>query len=183
MYKGFGLVASVAVALAMMNGGALSAEPPPAGGTISIEPRTGNGDYDPSMPAFVDAASKALTARSFTVFDDPGHAAAVVEMVVSRDDVGTGLAKVPGQQAASLIGTGVSIPLSTGDSQLVPLRRTRLELRIRRRGETNIVWDGTAVTVREAGTRGGTDTAVAADLIQALLEAYPAQPRDVIGVP
>jgi hypothetical protein len=45
------------------------------------------------------------------------------------------------------------------------------------------VWDGTAVTVRAAGTRTGADAPVAAALSEAVLRSYPAQPEDVVGVP
>ena len=159
----------------------LAADPPPAGGTIYIQPLA-DGGYDPAMPAFVNAASEALTAKGFTVFDDPAHAGAVVELVLSRSDVGTGLAKARGQ-GASIIGTGVSVPLSTGASRVVSLQRTRLEMRIHRRGETGVAWNGAAVTVREAGVQNGTDDRVAADLTRALLQSYPVQPKEIVGVP
>jgi hypothetical protein len=183
MRKRLGLIATAALALAPMGGAALRGNPPPNGGTIAIQPRTVDGNDDPSMPSFVDAVAAALTARGFTVFDDQDHAGAVVELVLSHGDVGTGLARVPGQRAASVAGTGIGIPLSTGDSELVHLQRTRLELRIRKRGETGFVWDGTAVTVREAGTKNGANETVAADLSRVLLQSYPVQPKDVVGVP
>lgn len=180
MRNALGLLATIA--LALVPAGALAASPPPEGGTISIEAKTVDGSYDASLQAFVDAASQALTARGFTVFEDSGHAASVVELLLSRDRVGTGLAKSAGQ-GVSAFGTGVSVPLSTGASELVKLQRTRLELRIHKRGDTAIVWDGAAVTVREAGTRAGTDATVAADLSRALLQPYPVEPKDVVGVP
>lgn len=186
----------VAAALALLPpiwGGASSASPAPAGlprtgpppsvGTIAIEPRTADGDFDPAMHTFVDAASQALTARGFTVLEDPAHAAYAVELVLSRAGVGTGLGKDPNGVSAFGAGTGVVVPLSTGNSNIVTLRRTKLEMRIRKRGETGLVWDGAAVTVRTAGTRKGTDEAVASDLSAALLSNYPIEPRDVIGVP
>jgi hypothetical protein len=183
MTKTFGLIATVLLALAPVGGPPLNASPPPSGGTVSIEARTVDGSYDASLPAFVDAAAEALTARGFTVFDDAGHAASMVELLVSRSQVGTGLARVQGQSAPSIMGAGVGVPLSTGQSELVRLQRVRLEMRLHRRGEAAPVWDGAAVTVREAGTRTGTDAAVATDLSRALLQAYPAQPKDVVGVP
>ena len=183
MRKGLRAIVIATLALAPMAGGALHASAPPDGGTISIDPQTVDGRDDPAMPTFVDAVSKALTARGFTVFEDPGHAASVIELLVSRSDVGTGLSRVPGQKAASVAGAGVGIPLGTGNSQSVRLQRTRLEMRIHRRGETGVVWDGVAVTVRGAGTAKGNDATVAADLCGALLQSYPAQPRDVVGVP
>ena len=177
-----GLGWRVAAALAATTAGAAPVAPP-QGGTISIQPKTTDGDYDASLTAFADAAAAALAARDFTVLDDTGHAAYVVELLLGREDIGTGLARVPGQRAAAVVGLGVAVPLSTGRSDVVPLRRTRLEMRVRRRGEAAIVWDGAAVTIREASTRTGADGAVATDLVGALLQAYPAQPRTVIGVP
>jgi hypothetical protein len=182
MSKGFGLIAAVALVLTPIEG-PLRAGPPPEGGTISIEPQVVDESHDAPMRSFIDAASAALTAKGFTVFNDPGHAASVVELIWSRDDVGTGLARVPGQRAASVAGTGVAIPLSTGASQVVRLQRTRLEMRMRKRGEAGIVWDGVAVTVRASDIQRGTDEMIASDLSRALLQSYPAQPKDVVGVP
>lgn len=155
---------------------------PPTGGTISIEASVVDGSRGVAIPAFVDAASAALTSRGFTVLNAPGHSASVIEVIVSRADVGTGVASIP-SEGASIAGKGVSIPLSNGGTQFVSLQRTRLEMRIRTRGVAGVVWDATAVTVREAGTRKGSAEAVAADLSRALLQAYPAQPSEIIGVP
>ncbi len=179
-----GLVLGGALALSpLICGASLAASPPPRGGTIAIEPRTGDGEYDPAMPSFVDAASAALTARGFTILDDPTHTAYVVELTLSRAGVGTGLGKDPGGASVGVAGTGVVVPFSTGQSNVVTLQRTRLEFRIRKRGEDGAVWDGAAVTVRATGTRKGTDETVASDLSKALLQSYPDEPGDVIGIP
>lgn len=191
MIKNLGLIAAAALASAPMNGAVLRAAPPaasqagppPSGGTISIEAHTADGSIDPALPSFVDAAAQALTARGFTVFEDPGHAASVVELVLSRGVVGTGMGRLPGQPGVSPFGTGLSVPLSTGSSDLVSVRRTRLEMRFSRRGEPGLVWDGAAVTVRNTSLRNGGARAVAADLIRALLESYPVEPKGVVGVP
>jgi hypothetical protein len=146
-------------------------------------------DLAASMPRFVEAVGDALTARGFTLLEEPGHAAFVVEIGVTRDQVGTASAKVPASQpqvlpgASPAVGFGVVVPFSTGKSTLVPLQRTRLDLRLRKRGEEGITWQGAAVTVRAARTKKGEDQAVAADLAQAILRAYPTAPEDVIGVP
>jgi hypothetical protein len=182
--------AAAAMLLAHICGGSLSAAVPPNGGTISIEPKTGNGDYDPSTPSFVNAAGEAFAARGFTILEDPGHSAYVVELTLTRAEVGTGSAKVQAGRAAVMpggaggsVGAGVFIPLSTGKSRLVPLQRTQLEIRIRKRGEEGVVWTGAAVTVRAAGTRKGADDVVASDLSEALLRTYPGEPEGVVGVP
>lgn len=159
----------------------------PTSGTISVEPRSAATDSVALTPTFVNAADEALAAKGLTILDDPGHAAYVAELTLSRTDVGTGSAKVPRGSAAVTpglgVGAGVSVPLSMGETRLVPLQRIRLEMRIRKRGEDAVVWTGAAVTVRAAGTKNGADAVVAADLSQALLRSYPAQPEDVITIP
>lgn len=176
------LIVRAALALApLVCGASLAAAPPPDGGTIAIEPETADGGYDRSMGVFVDAAGKALTARGFTVLDDPAHAASVAELILGRVDVGTGLSRDPHPDHV-MVGPGVIVPFSTGNSHIAALQRTTMELRIRNRAKI-VVWDGTTVTVREADTRTGTDARVAADLVEALLRSYPAMPGTVIGVP
>lgn len=189
MSKLTGWFAATGMTFAALWGGSVSAAPP-ATGTISIESRDADAALGPSMPAFVNALGEAFATRGFTVLEQPGHAAYVVELDVSRVDVGTGTAKVPTDRstvepggAPNAVGVGVRIPLATGKSTLVPLQRTRMEVRIKTRADQGLVWHGTAITVRAAGTRKGQDAVVAADLSAALLRAYPAQPEDVIGVP
>ena len=184
-----GWMMAAALALAPTLGAPLQAAPP-AGGTISIEAKGVDAELAPSLPAFVTAISDALYARGFTMLDQPGHAAYVAEVDLSRVEVGTGSAHVstsgssvePGGVGSS-VGVGVRIPLPTGKSTLVPLQRTRMEIHIVKRGEQAPVWHGAAITVRSAGTKKGQDDVVAAALAEALLRAYPAQPEDVVGVP
>lgn len=135
------------------------------------------------MPLFVDAASEALTAKGFTIFDDPSHAAYLAELTLSRAAVGTGLGRDPQGASAGMAGTGVVVPLSTGQSSVITLERTRLEMRIRRRADGGIVWTGAAVTVRGTDTRQGNAQKVAADLSEALLHSYPSEPGNIVGVP
>ena len=178
-----------ALALASIWCGSLSAAEPPTSGTFSIEAKADDPDLAASMPMFVAAVGDALTTRGFTLLEEPGHAAFVVEIGVTRDQVGTASAKVPASHsqilpgASPAVGAGIVIPFPTGKSTLVPLQRTRLDVHIRKRGEEGVTWQGAAVTVRAARTAKGTDKTVAADLIRAILRAYPAQPEDVIGVP
>lgn len=170
------------LALAWLGAGAsLAAAPPPHGGTTTLHPSV-DGDYDPALHIFADAARETLTGKGFTILEDPAHTAYVVEMVLSRADIGTGMGKGP-RDPAMVAGTGVVVPLSTGNSAIVALRRTRMEIRIRNRADNSILWSGAAVTVRSTGARNGTDDAVAADLSRALLQIYPNQPEDTIGVP
>lgn len=179
-----GLVAAIVLALAPpLLGGTLSAAPPPNGGTIAIEPKTADGEYDPSLHVFAEAASEALSAKGFTVLDPTMHTAYIAELTLSRAAVGTGLAKDPGGASVGVAGTGLVVPFSTGRSNVTTLQRTRMELRIRKAGEQSSVWEGAAVTVRATGTRKGADETVASDLSGALFSGYPAAPTEVVGVP
>jgi hypothetical protein len=184
-----GRIIACAMALAPWWCGSLPAATPPVSGTLSIEANAADPNLAAAIPTFVEMVGDALTARGFTLLEEPGHAAFVVEIGVMRDEVGTASAKVPAGHsqvlpgASPAVGVGVVVPFSTGQSTLVPLQRTRLDVRFRKRGEDGVTWQGAAVTVRAARTAKGTDKTVAADLIQALLRAYPAQPEGVIGVP
>lgn len=191
MNKMAGAIAAAALALPLLWGGALRAATPPTAGTISVEAKGGEDQLGASTTTtFANAVGQAFETKGFTVLEDLGHAAFVVELSVNREDVGTGKAKVstegssvmPGG-APNAVGVGVRIPLPTGKSTLVPLQRTRLEIRLRKRGEESVTWQGTAITVRAAGTKKGTDVAVATDLSDALLRVYPNVPEDIIGVP
>lgn len=187
MTKRRSIILATALAATFAASGATAA--PPDGGTISIEPKTADGEYDPAMPSFISAASEALATKGFTILEDPGHAAYVAELILSRAEVGTGAAKASGGGPAVMpgnapgVGAGVTIPLSTGKSRLVPIERTRLEIRIRKRGQDGIVWDGAAITVRENGTRRGAIEMIATDLSEASLRSYPTEAQDDVGVP
>ena len=181
-------IVAMVTALISLWGTSLSASAPPSAGTISVEFDSSQG-YESPKPSFANAVAEALAAKGLTVLDDPGHAAYVAEIKLSRTDVGTGSAKVrsggialsPGGYGS--VGAGVVLPFSTGETRLVPLQRVRLEIRIRKRGEDGMVWNGTAVTVRAGGTPKGADGVVATDLSEALLRIYPAIPEDVLTVP
>jgi hypothetical protein len=176
--------ARLAAALGLVT--TISAAPaasPPGGGTISIEAAT------KAPQPFTVAAGEALAAKGFTVLEGAGHAAYVAELALAREQLGTTTSAAPvGRSDAwtgfgPRVGAGMSLSLPTGKSDLVPLQRTRLELRIRKRGEPEVLWSGTAVTVRAADAGKGRDDVVAADLSNALLRAYPEQTADVLGVP
>lgn len=154
---------------------------PAIGGTVAITtPPVRNGD--PSAAVSSDAVAKAFGLRGFTILPDPAHAAYVAEVITTRTAVGTAVAQSPtGQPLAT--GGGLSIPLSKGRSVLVALQRTRVEIRLRRRGEQAVLWHGAAVTVRSAGASDGGGDQVAFALSQAALSSYPTQTSVEISVP
>jgi hypothetical protein len=179
-----GWIAGLALAAASLSAGTVrAADPPPHGGTITIYPKTASGDYDPSLTTYANAAREALTDKGFTTLEDPAHTLYVAELTLDRAAIGTGFTKDRGGASASVAGTAVVVPFSTGQSKAVTLQRTRIEIRIKTRGDGAVVWDGSAVTVRPSGTAKGNDATVAADLSRALLSGYPEQPEDTVGVP
>jgi len=184
-----GQIALATLALPLVWGGSLQAAEPPMAGTVSVEAAADDTSMNPALPAFAKAVGEAFETKGFTVLEQPGHAAFVVEIRLRREEVGTGRAKVETSGASVMggapnsVGLGVRVPLPTGKSTLVPLERTRLEIQVHKRGENAAAWQGAAITVRGAGTKRGADAVVAADLSAALLRAYPNQPEDVIGVP
>ncbi len=161
--------------VALLGTSAMAAEPPTAG-TISID----------APDLYRDAASEALANKGFTPLDGAGHAAWTMVLTTHVSDVGTGSARVAPTQAEAIkgglgrgVGSGIRIPVPSAKSRFVALQRTELTMTLRRRGNDKPIWRGTAVTVRPDDPQGRT----AADLCNALLRAYPAQPDAIIGVP
>ncbi|WP_404712420.1 hypothetical protein [Sphingomonas sp. MMS24-J13] len=182
------LIVAVATCLAPVWTAPLAAAAPPNGGTIAVAFNTPADATGAATTSFREAADDALATKGFTILDDPGHAAYVAELTLTRVEVGTQSAKVPRGKASanmggSAVGGGVTLPLSHGETMLVPLQRIRLDMRISKRGEDGVLWTGAAVTVRAAGTKKGADTVVAADLSRALLNSYPVTFGDVVTVP
>ncbi|WP_420146088.1 hypothetical protein [Sphingobium sp.] len=163
-----------------------SAAVPPEDGTITVEARAADESQPLSPDIFRDAATSALAARGFILLDGADHAAYRMELVVRASEVGTTSLRVD-QSSPALISGGVAkavgsilkVPIPTNKSRTVALERTQLDMVLRKRGADDVVWRGTAVTVRPARTQGDVATALCA----ALVRAYPAQSDSVIGVP
>ncbi len=151
----------------------------------AVEPGVGS-----SLPAFVEAVRKALAAREFILLDDAGHARFIADVKLTRVEAATGVTKVPvaGRSAvaggaSSMVGGGVNFSLPTRKTKSASLLQTRLEIRIRKRGEQDEMWHGAAMTVRAADTVDGADGALARDLAEAIFRDYPAQSESIASVP
>lgn len=159
---------------------------PPLEGTIAVVASRADGAQDASSDMFRDAAAAALAARGFTLLEGADHAAYQMELTFRVTDVGTGSARAAPESAnatsggvAGAVGSVVKVPIPSRKSHHVALEKTQLEMTLRKRGEADPIWHGTAVTVRSAETPGKTAT----DLCDALIRAYPFQSDDIIGVP
>jgi hypothetical protein len=151
-------------------------------GTVAIAPQTGYADEDPLDQVSADAALTALGMRGFTLLNDPAHAAYIAEVITTRTEVGTAVAKASTERPY-MTGGGVNVPISGRKSVLTPLQRTMIEIRLRERGSERIIWHGAAMTVRSEGARDGGPEQVAYALSQAVLSSYPAQTSAAISVP
>lgn len=174
--------ARAAFALLALTPAAALAAAPPTEGTMAVEANS----IDAGQDLFRDATASALADKGFTLLDGAGHAAFTMDLAVSVTQVGTVDAKVattgPKIENGGLrsgVGSAVKIQVPSGKSRRVALERTQLDMTLRKRGETDVIWRGSAVTVRNSATPGN----IAADLSKALLSQYPAQSDAVIGVP
>lgn len=178
--------AAVAVLLA---GASAGAQTPATPGTISVEAQSVQPDLTRAAPAFVEAVGKALAAKGFTVLEGAGHAGLVAGFQLSRTDVGTATAKVPvgrstmGPGGASGVGASMSFNLPTSKVTTVSLEQTKLEIRIQKRGDGAILWQGAAITIRPKDSKQGQDEAVANALADALIRTYPDQSDTAVSVP
>lgn len=184
----WGLALIVAAAAASSRAAPSSA--PPSKGSISIEEIGADRASTPLIPSFRDAVQQGFADKGFLVIDEPGHAGLVAVVTSSREEVGTASVKAsPGAMGAAFsglsgaVGTTMTVTLPTAQTMIVPLQRTRLEVRMRKRGDDAVLWQGAAITVRPAATQERQDKLIASDLIAAILRDYPAIPGNVISVP
>jgi hypothetical protein len=163
---------------------------PPEGATISIELVDAEGAFGPSAATVAEAASEVFAGKGFTILQDPVHAGYIARLTLHRVEVGTGSEGVPKGKASLFpggnmggAGAGITVPLPTGKSSLVPLQRIQLDMTIGKRGSDGDVWHGAAVTVRALGAGRALDVPVARKLSEAALRSYPVQTGEVVGVP
>lgn len=172
---------SAILALAAMAGDPAPAAPR-SGGTVAVKTAEDDGDDDPLKQFSLDAVTMALGLKGFTILDDPDHAANIAEVMIKRTEIGSSLAR--GRVAPPIVtGMAVTIPTSRGKSVVVPMQRTELEIRVRRRGEQQPFWEGAAVTVRSAGARNASAERVATTLSRAAIGPYPSVVTSPISVP
>lgn len=186
MRKWPGSLAAAALLLPTSLFNLVRASEPQTLGTISVEARPVDPDLNASVAMFVEDVSKVLADKGFTTIEGAGHARLVADLSLTRIQVGTTTAEVPvaGSQvvsggSSSRVGGGINVALPTSKVRPVPLQQTRLEIRIKRRGEDNVIWHGAALTIRAAEQ----DRAVSSDLAAAALRTYPDQPEGVVSIP
>lgn len=173
-------MAGVVLAFAPVN--SASAVPQVSLGTISVGAGRDASNAEDASPDVDAAAAAALGEKGFTILNDPGHAAYVAEVVVTRTDVGAAPVRVRSGKAA-VVGAGLSVPIGSGGSRIVPLQRTELTITIRKRGGAAILWHGAAMTVRSEGALNASADGVASALSEAALRRYPAVSNEVTSVP
>ncbi|WP_156347957.1 hypothetical protein [Sphingomonas sp. Leaf231] len=156
--------------------------PPQGGGTVAVISPT-DADHDEGWSRISrEAALMVLGDKGFTLLDDRDHAAYVAEVITTRSQVGTSVAKARGETPV-VAGASVSIPIARRKSVLVPMQRTMIEIRLRKRGGATAFWQGSAVTVRAGKTSGALAERLAFELSQAALSSYPGTTAGTISIP
>jgi hypothetical protein len=159
-----------------------TAAPAPRGGTIAVMPPAAIDPGDRVTATVIREVATALGTKGFTLLGDPAHAAYIADVSVERTDIGTST-MTRGAGRALPTGAGVSIPLSSRGSVLVPLQRITVQVRIRRRGDQAVLWHGGAVSVRSGGMDGRGTGELSSSLSQAAMSSYPAQAMEMISIP
>jgi hypothetical protein len=179
-----------AAGIALAGTAQADAPAPIAPGTVAIERPASDKPRPAADQIFADAVEESLADAGFTAFPDPDHARYVASVSVTRVAKGEVMAKgksgganaAPGVGGAALGGI-ISVPLSSPGARVGQLVSTTLEVRIRRRGESQPLWEGRAVTQQVAGSQGDAPGTISTKLARTLFRNFPGQSGLVVSVP
>jgi hypothetical protein len=165
-----------------------AAEPPPtlSPGTIAVRPppppRKGQSADDP----FGDAVLSALSDKGFTPIPDVEHARYVATVTLRRVAQGSVLSKEGSSAPLPMMsagGGGVSVALGSGKARVGELVQSEMDVRLSRRGDAGVIWQGRVTTNQVSGTRADEPRALADRLATALFRNFPQPSGLVISVP
>jgi len=188
-YKGTNmLLLAMAVAILQAPPGAIE---PPRPGTITVdlsgkdpawEDRGEAVDDDP----FVRATGNALGNANFLVLPRGTHSRYIASVEVSQQQRGSVTADGVEAKPSGNIGNwggGVRLTLPSKKMNLRDLMITRLDIKVRRRSDGQLVWSGSALTAQVAGTGAGSIAAMSVKLANAVVSQFPVTVQRPISVP
>ncbi len=161
---------------------------PATSGTIAVEEMLGNPDVSLEFRTYAGAVEQQLQQVGFTSGDAKGsdYLAAVAfrrgfrpsGMDRSGKPVSVSVGGAAGNRGGGL-GVGIGINLSGKPKDIVS---TELSVRIRRRADGAVIWEGRALTEAREGTPASQPGIAAGKLAQALFQGYPGQSGVTIRV-
>ncbi|RVT42104.1 DUF4136 domain-containing protein [Sphingobium algorifonticola] len=161
---------------------------PPMGGTVSIEEMIGNPDISLEFRTYAAAVAQELQRAGFSESaQGKGEYVALVGLRRSfrptgpdrsGNPVSVGVGGSTGSFGSGL-GVGIGINLSGKPKDVVT---TELSVQLRRRGDSQAVWEGRALTSAKEGTPAAQPNMAAAKLAAALIGGYPGESGRTITV-
>ena len=163
---------------------------PIARGVIAIEPSDPADADSLEFDAVADAVGRELTRLGWTVEKRNSRSEQVAVVAVSQESrvaprrsgfsigVGGGTGSY-GRGGGVGVGGGVTVPVGRTTDQLVA---TQLSVRIQRRSDATVAWEGGAEYEARAGTPAATRAAAAGRLAAALFRDFPGESGRTIRV-
>ncbi|CAH0348950.1 hypothetical protein BH11PSE5_BH11PSE5_01340 [soil metagenome] len=161
---------------------------PPVSGTVAIEEMIGNPDISLEFRTYAAAVGNELQRVGFTEIRE-GRSDYQVLVGLQRsyrpsgpdrsgNPVSVGVGGSTGSYGSGL-GVGIGINLSGKPKDYIT---TEMRVQIRRRGDSQAVWEGRAITSAKEGTPAAQPNMAAAKLAAALIGGYPGESGRTITV-
>lgn len=160
---------------------------PPTTGTIAVREMIGNPDVSLELRTYAAAVGQEFQRVGFTEAQGNGEYEALVGMRRSFRPTGpdnsgrpvsVGVGGSTGSYGSGL-GVGIGINLSGKPKDVVT---TELSVQLRRRADSQVVWEGRANTSAKEGTPAAQPNIAAAKLAAALIGGYPGESGRTIMV-
>lgn len=162
---------------------------PARSGTIAVEEMPGNPDISLEFRTYAAAVERELQGVGFTAATAGTPSAYVARVALSRSfrpsgygtdkPVSVGMGGGVGSRGSSGFGLGIGINLSGKPKDYVT---TQLEIQIRNRADSAVIWEGRATTQAREGTNAAQPNVAAARLASALIGGYPGESGRTISV-
>jgi hypothetical protein len=155
---------------------------PPVSGSVAVTEMTGNPDVGLEFRTYAAAVGQELQRAGFS--EASGSASDYVASVGFRrafrptgpdrsgKPVSVGVGGGIGSGGYSGLGVGVGINLSGKPKDVVT---TELQVQLRRRSDSSVIWEGRATTSAREGTPAAQPGTAAAKLAAALIGGYPGE--------
>jgi hypothetical protein len=156
---------------------------------IAVEPTNQADANSLEFRTYADAVARQLTRLGWTVVDTRGQSEQVAlidveqgtrEAIAQRPPISIGIGGGTGGYRSG-VGAGLSFGVG-GGGRGGEIVGTLLEVRIKRRSEGTVFWEGRATTEARAGTPGAERTVAVEKLAEALFRDFPGESGRTIRV-